>query len=271
MGSAFTRLIMKFRVVIYRTDTLTTDKANILSTPETWDFSTFPTIDLEVTIDAGALQTITIDSSLFDDPAAATAAEVIDQINAAIVGGFAIEDADHQIVLATDTLGNPGSILAGGAAGALLGFDTEEVSGGAYDDVWGAPTPTADGTQTGADSRRELAPITQLCQLDRQEWGKRTLTAGGESDVSDIVIELRKDHLEAAGLMGSNGLPLIHIGDRIDRILQRDGTVAMDFPHPPGMWVNEVEPLGYGLTYFGTAEINLFALHCKKDREIETE
>jgi len=29
--------------------------------------------------------------------------------------------------------------------------------------------------------------------------------------------------------------------------------------------------VGYGLTFFGNAEVNLFRLHVSKDREIETE
>lgn len=271
MTSFFTQLIQKFQVVIYRTDTLTTDKSNVLSTEETWDFSTFPTIVLDVTLDGGPIQNIVIDSSLFSDSSAATASEVVSQINAQISGGFSIEDGKHRIVLATNTIGDSGSIVVGGAAGTLLGFSSEEVSGGSYDSVWGAPIPTVDGTQTGSNSRRERAPITQLCQLDREGWGNRTLTAGGESDKADIVIVLRKDHLESAGLMDSNGLPHLHVGDRIDRILQKDGKVSMIFPNPPGMWISEVEPAGYGLSFFGTPEINLFYIHCEKDRKIETE
>jgi hypothetical protein len=269
MSSAFTRLIMKFYVVIYRTDTLTTDKANQLSTPGSWDFSAFPSWDLDVVIDGGAPQTITIDSTLFDNPAEATAPEVVDQINAEILNGFAIEDADGAIVLATNTLGDGGSVVIGGDAGGVLAFPTTEAAGGAYDSVWGAPRPTADGTQTGTDSRRELAPITQLCQLDRDDWGSRTMTAGGESQKADTVIVLRKDHLATAGLMGSDGLPLLHVGDRVARILQRDGNIAQEFDDPPGMWINKIEPAGYGLTFFGNAEIDLFYLHCSKDRETE--
>jgi len=271
MSSPFTHLIMKFQAVIYRTDTLTTDRANQASDPEKWDFSPYPTIDLEVTFDGGALQIITLDSSLFANAAEATAEEVIAQIEAAISDGFAIENGDHQIIVATNTVGESGSVLIGGDAGVLLGFQTEEAQGGAYDRIWGAPKPVADGTQTGAEGRRERAPVTQLCQLGRDEVGKRTLTAGGESDKSDFTILLKKDLLAAAGLMDDTGLPHLHIGDRIAKILQRNGAIALDFPDPPGMWITKVEPVGYGLTFFGNAEVNLFRLHVSKDREIETE
>ena len=269
MPSLFTALIQRFQVVICRTDTITTDKANVNSDPETWDFSGFATIDIEITFDAGGLQTITLDSSLLTDDSAATAAELVEQINATITDGLAFDDSNGQIVIASDTQGDSGSVEVGGAAGSYLGFLAEGVSGGAYDDVLGAPLPQDDGTQTGSARRRELAGVTLKCQLDREDWGKRTLTAGGESDKADIVIVLKKDHLTVAGLMGTNGLPTLHVGDRIDKILQLDNVVAMDFPHPPGMWINEVEPAGYGLAFFGVPEINLFYLHCSKDRTIE--
>jgi len=271
MTSFYTALIQKFQAVFYRTDTITTNKANINGDPETWDFSPYPTINLEVTFDVGGLQTIAIDSSLFADPVHATAAEVVDQINALITNGFAVEDSEGQVIICTNTEGEGGSVLVEGPAGALLGFPAQEVEDGAYDDIWRAPLPRADGTQTGAGRRRELAGVTLKCQLDRDDWGDRTLTAGGESDKADIVIVLRKDHLATAGLMKADGLPKLHVGDRVDRILQLNGAIAMDFPVPPGMWIKDVEPAGYGLAFFGTPEINLFYIHCRKDREIETE
>jgi len=261
---------MKFFVVIYRTDTLTTDRANLLSEPGPWDMSAQPNYTVEVTIDGGGVQNIVIDTSLFSNPSQATADEVIDQLGG-ISGGFAIENADSQIVISTDTVGNLGSVLIGGDGGALLGYSSEAVSGGAYDNVFGAPVPTDDGTQTGADSRRELAPVTQLCQIDRNNWGNRKLTAGGESEKADIVIVLTNDNLSAAGLIDSEGMPKLRIGDRIDRILRRDGSTDVEFPEPPGMWINKVERAGHGLTYFDTAQTNLFYLHCRKDRTIETE
>ncbi|MCP4568955.1 MAG: hypothetical protein GY841_15375 [FCB group bacterium] len=270
MTSFFTKLIMKFYAVIYRTDTLTTDRANLVSGTGPWNMSAQPSYTIDVTIDGGGVQNIVIDTTLFAVPSAATAAEVILQLGG-IAGGFAIENASYQIVIATDTIGDTGSVLIGGDGGALLGYSTEATNGGAYDDVYGAPLPTADGTQTGANSRRELAPVTQLCQIDRNDWGKRKLTAGGESEKADIVVVLTFDNLAAAGLIDSEGMPKLRIGDRVDRILRRDGTLDVEFPVPPGMWVNKVERSGHGLTYFGTAQTNLFYLHCRKDRTIETE
>ncbi len=268
MTSFFTKLIMKFNVVIYRTDTLTTDKANLLSSAGPWDMSALPNYTVDVTIDGGGLQSLVIDTSLFSDSAAATVAEVIAQLTG-ITGGFAIENANSQIVIASDTVGDSGSVLVGGDGGTLLGFSSEVTSGGAYDDVFGAPLPTSDGTQTGADSRRELAPVIQPCQTDRDDVGRRTLTAGGVYEKADIVVVLTNDNLVAAGLIDDEGMPKLGIGDRVARILRRDGTLDIEYPVPPGMWISKVERAGHGLTYFGTAQTNLFYLHCSKDRIIE--
>lgn len=267
MVSLFTSLIQRFQAVFYRTDHITTDSANVISDQETWDFSSIPTIDLEVDIDGGGVQTITLQRSLLADQGAATAAELVVQINSQLTGGVSIEDSKGRIIIVTNTSGDSGSVEVGGAAGTLLGFRSDEVSGGAYDDVWGAPLPQADATQEGEDARRELAPVMIECQLDRADWGTRTLTAGGEEEKADGILTLKKDDLVDASLLGDDGMPMFHVGDRLDRILKLDDELAIQFPCPPGMWVQKVEPAGFGLAYFGTPEINLFYIHCSKDRE----
>jgi hypothetical protein len=269
MTSLFTSLIQRFQAVFYRTDHITTGSANAVSDVETWDFSLITTIDLSVDIDGGGSQTITLEAALLADSSSATAAELVIQINTQLTGGVAVDDSKGRIVIATSTMGDSGSVEIGGAAGTLLGFRTDEVSGGAYDDVWGAPLPQADNTQEGEDTRRELAPVTIECQIDRADWGTRRLTAGGEEEKADGILTLKKDDLASAGLLGSDGLPVLHIGDRLDRILQLDDVLAIQFPYPPGMWVQKVEPAGFGLAYFGTPEVNLFYIHCSKDRHVE--
>lgn len=270
MVSLFTSLIQRFQAVFYRTDHLTTNSANVVSLPETWDFSSTPTIDLEVDIDGGGAQTVTLDASLLAADTAATSAELVSQINAQLTGGVSIADSQGRVVIATNRMGDTGSIEVGGAAGTLLGFSSDAVEGGTYDDVWGAPTPRSDDTQEGEDSRRELAPVTIECQIDRSDWGTRTLTPSGEEEKADGILTLKKDDLSDLDLIGSDGKPIFHVGDRLDRILQLDGNLAISFPYPPGMWIQKVEPAGFGLAYFGTPEINLWYIHCSKDRNVET-
>lgn len=269
MSSIWTILVQQFQAVICRTDHITTDSANMISDAGPWDFSSILTIDLEVNIDAGGVQIITIESSLFADDTAATAVELASQVNALIVGGVAAADAEGHLIIASSTMGDPGSISVGGAAGTLLGFRDSTISGGAYDDVWGAPLPQADGTQEGESSRREHYPDTIRCQLDRADWGTRKLIAGGEHEQAVGIIVVKKDDLRSAGLLGSDGLPMFHVGDRVDKILNIDGGLEIDFPDPPGMWIQKIEPAGFGLAYFGTPEVNLFYLHVGKDRVVD--
>lgn len=269
MVSLFTTLIQRFQAVFYRTDHITTNSANVVSYSETWNFSSISTIDLDVEIDGGGAQTVTLESALLADDTAATAAELVTQINAQLTGGVAVADSKGRIVIATNRMGDSGSVEVSGDARALLGFGSDAVEGGTYDDVWGAPAPRANDTQEGEDSRRELAPVTIDCQLDRADWGSRTMTPSGEEEKADGILTLKKDDLADAGLIGDDGKPIFHVGDRLDRILQLDGNIAISFPYPPGMWIQKVEPGGFGLAYFGTPEINLFFIHCSKDRNVE--
>ena len=269
MTSTWTSLIQRFQAVFYRTDHLTTDKANVVSVSGPWNFTGITTIDLDVEIDGGGVQVIPLDSTLLADITAGTAAELVVQINSLLTGGVSVEDSEGRIIIVTNRIGDAGSVTVGGDAGSFLRFSTETAEGSVYDDVYGAPTPTADGTQEGKESRRELAPVTIECQLDLSRWGPKKLTAGGEEEKADGIFTLKKDDIVSVGLMGNNGWPLLHIGDRIDRILDLKGNVAIDFPNPPGMWVQEVEPAGPGLAYFDTPEVNLFYIHCSKDRTVE--
>lgn len=263
-------MIQRFQAVFYRTDHLTTDKANVISAAGPWNFTGITTIDLDVEIDGGGVQPITLQSSLLADITAGTAAELVVQINTSLTGGLAVEDSEGRIIIVTNRIGDAGSVTVGGDAGSFLRFSSETAEGSVYDDVFGAPTPQSDGTQEGQETRRELAPVTIECQLDRADWGTRKLTAGGEEEKADGILTLKKDDLDSASLMGSDGSPMLHIGDRLDKILQIDGDVAIDFPNPPGMWVQKVETAGFGLAYFGTPEVNLFYIHCSKDRTVES-
>jgi hypothetical protein len=256
-------LIHEFLVIIRRLDTKATDAASVATgTQETWDFSGVP-LTLTAKVDGGSEQTITFVTGDFATNSAATADEVVARIDADLTGGEAYKDASGAVVAGTDTTGDSGSIqITGGTANSILSFPTVLVSGGGYDDVFAGTKRIPDGTQEGLDSRRERPSISLRCQLDRNSWGQQAMGPGGLEKRSDIVIIVEREDLVDLSLLDSNGVPYIEAGDRIDKITKDDGTVMWAYPDPPGMFVDRVEPAGYGLT--SDAEINLFNIHCSK-------
>jgi hypothetical protein len=140
---------------------------------------------------------------------------------------------------------------------------TAAVSGGGFDDVFGEPLPVDDGSQLGASSRREFVADEIPCQLDRTpEWGAFRPTRAGKMQTDSITITLHMIDVENGGFRGADGLPVFKRGDRIESILQTDGTVAWTFANPPGLFIDKVQPAGYGLHTFGVSKINLVDLIC---------
>jgi hypothetical protein len=104
------------------------------------------------------------------------------------------------------------------------------------------------------------------CQISGEGAGRQEIIPGGKEVHGNIEITVKTDDLTALGLLDSDNVPLLTAADRIDRLMRIDGTLERRFPNPEGMWINMVEPLGYGLAYFGTPQVNLYDLHCSKDR-----
>lgn len=147
---------------------------------------------------------------------------------------------------------------------------TSTVAGGGYDPEFGEPLPVADGTLLGASSLRERAPIRIPCQLDRKTWGAAGAARSGYEEVADIIVTLHYQDLEAAGLIGADGVPQIYAGDRLGAIEDLTGAVQEVFANPPGMFVTDLERAGYGLAAFGTPRFNLLFLYCSKRHQAMT-
>jgi hypothetical protein len=265
MTSLYTELIQKFDVVIYQLDTNRTGSSSTESKVETFDFSGGDSV-ISISVDGGANQDILIQQALFVDPSAATAEEVAFQVDPLLTGGEVYTTSDGRVVIATLTRGDSGAIAVSGPAVAILDISVTSVDGQAYDDEFGGSRPIDDGTQDGTPSRREKEPVTLKCQISWVGAGRQNIIPGGKEVPSDIVITVKVDDLSALGLLDSNNEPLLTAADRIDRIMRIDGALERRFPNPEGMWINMVEPIGYGLAYFGTPQVNLYDLHCAKDR-----
>ncbi len=138
---------------------------------------------------------------------------------------------------------------------------TGAVADGGFDDEFNEVLPVDDGTQLGATSKREMAPIKIECQLARKTWGRDEVSRGGHEDNTDIVLTMLIEDLEDLGLF-ADGKAKIYSGDRIEQIEDLDGNVQWVFPNPPGMFVYQVTAAGPGLDAMGTPEINLLDIYC---------
>lgn len=147
---------------------------------------------------------------------------------------------------------------------------TAAVPGGGYDPEFGEPLPVPDGSLLGSSSLRELPAVRLPVQLDRKTWGARDATRGGYEENADIILTFHYPDLEAAGLVGADGVPTLFPGDRIEAIEDRAGVLQEAFPNPPGMFVTDLERAGHGLAAFGTPRFNLLFAYCSKRRQGQT-
>jgi len=143
---------------------------------------------------------------------------------------------------------------------------TAAVVGGGYDKEFDAVRVVNDGTQIGSSSRREMDELRLNVQLDRDSWGRNTPGRGGRQVVADIVLVFHWPDLENGGLIGTDGEPLLKVGDRIDKIETVMGDVESTFKNPPGMFITEFERAGHGLNPFGTPRTNLLYTYCSYAR-----
>jgi hypothetical protein len=143
---------------------------------------------------------------------------------------------------------------------------TAAVVGGGYSAAFREPIRVRDGTQLGAASRRELAPIRLRCQIDRTNFNGASLLRSGYQPEHQLQIALHWPALEAGGLIDAGGNPLLLPGDRVAAIETIAGATEATFPNPPGLWVRSCERAGHGLAAFGVPRTNLLILHCEVGR-----
>lgn len=146
---------------------------------------------------------------------------------------------------------------------------TGAVLNGGYDDDFREPIKVADGTQDGADSRREGAEVIIPCQVDRNVWEPESRAAGGEVSSGEYHVTLHYRHLERMGLVNTDtGFPTCpKKGDRLDRIMDKRGiNTVHKFVGADQLFVTEVQPDSFGLNRLGTPKRNLLKVTLSQRR-----
>ena len=96
--------------------------------------------------------------------------------------------------------------------------------------------------------RRELMPIRVPCQIEPEAFEALAMTAAGNAPRSAMTLIMHLADLESRGLVdAATGNPRIAIHDRLSAIFDRRGRPVFAAPDPPGLFVTEVRPAGFGL------------------------
>jgi hypothetical protein len=103
-------------------------------------------------------------------------------------------------------------------------------------------------TTTARPRRRELPPIRVPCQIEPEAFETLAMTAAGNAPRSAMTLVMHLADLEALGLVdGATGNLRIGINDRLAAAFDRHGRQVFTAPDPPGLFVTEVRPAGFGL------------------------
>jgi hypothetical protein len=101
---------------------------------------------------------------------------------------------------------------------------------------------------TARPRRRETPPIRIPCQIEPEAFEALAMTAAGNAPRSAMTLVMHLADLEALGLVDvATGSPCIAINDRLAALFDRQGRQVFAAPDPPGLFVTEVRPAGFGL------------------------
>lgn len=131
---------------------------------------------------------------------------------------------------------------------------------GGFDDDFKEPVLVDhDGDGVSDFKRSELEPVLIPCQVEPVANEVLRMTGGGDSPASSMALVFHFADLERLGLVDSTtGEALIRKGDRLGSLVDRSGVVVQTFPDPPGLYVVESRPIGFGLGLFMSRRNLLF-------------
>jgi len=86
------------------------------------------------------------------------------------------------------------------------------------------------------------------CQVDTKVFEELRMFASGNAPRSRIDLVFHFKDLERLGLVhAETGEALIRPGDRLGAIYDRAGALVQSVRTPPGLYVTEARPIGFGL------------------------
>ena len=100
----------------------------------------------------------------------------------------------------------------------------------------------------GERVRAEHEPVRVPCQVDTKVFEELRMFASGNAPRSRIDLIFHFKDLEQLGLMDvASGDALVRPGDRLAALYDKAGELVQAVRTPPGLYVTEARPSGFGL------------------------
>jgi hypothetical protein len=98
--------------------------------------------------------------------------------------------------------------------------------------------------------RRELPPVRVQCQVEPDRDEQTFMTPAGNAPLSRIALVLHARDLDGRGMLDrGTGRPHLAVGDRLSGLFDLTGAVLHVVRTPPGLYLTEVRPIGFGLRH----------------------
>jgi len=108
-----------------------------------------------------------------------------------------------------------------------------------------------------AETRRsELPPVRIPCQVESQTFEQLRMLPSGRAPRTSLDLVMHFRDLMQLELVDDEGRARIGPGDRLSGIFTLDGAQVLPVQTPPGLYVTEARPTGFGLG-LGRARRNL--------------
>ena len=106
----------------------------------------------------------------------------------------------------------------------------------------------SDDDGIGERVREEHPPIRVPCQVDTKAFEELQMMASGNSPKSRIDLVFHFKDLERLALVdNATGDALLRPGDRLGAIYDLCGDLVQEVRTPPGLYITESKPIGFGL------------------------
>lgn len=107
----------------------------------------------------------------------------------------------------------------------------------------------ADGDGVAEPFRREHPPVRVPCQVEPEAFQAVRMAAAGNTPRSGFDLVFHFKDLERLGLVDpTTGDALIRPSDRLGGLYDLRGQLVQAVRTPPGLYVTEARPLGFGLS-----------------------
>jgi len=106
--------------------------------------------------------------------------------------------------------------------------------------------PDDDGL--GQSTRREHPAVQVPCQVEPEVFEALAMFASGNSPSSQVKLVFHFRDLERLELVDPvSGEARVRVGDRLGALFDRGGALVQRIRTPPGLYVTEARPIGFGL------------------------